>query len=103
MNFELLNNDNLIFYAMRMYENPQCKNIQEFYEDMDRIKYIKRLLIKYKNGGELRERLLLNHIIVFYNIFNIEAATRILFTEIKPELHPFLKTFIVFLNNLPKI
>lgn len=102
MNFELLNSDNLIFYAMRMYENPQCKNIQEFYEDMDRIKYIKRLLIKYKNGGELRERLLLNHIIVFYNIFNIEAATRILFTEIKPELHPFLKTFIVFLNNLPK-
>ena len=87
---------------MKMYNNPQCKNISEFQEDMNRIKYLKRLLRKYKASGELRERLILNHIIIFYNVFDIVPATRLLFSRIERDLHPYLKTFIVFLNNLPQ-
>ena len=101
MEFVTLNDDNYIIYAMKHYDNPQCTNIEEFHEDMNRIKYLKRLLRKYKSTGMLRERLILNHIIILYNIFGIEPATRLLFSRIEEELHPYLKTFIVFLNNLP--
>jgi|LauGreDrversion4_2_1035121.scaffolds.fasta_scaffold275433_2 hypothetical protein len=101
MEFVKLNDDNYIIYAMKHYDNPQCTNIEEFHEDMNRIKYLKRLLRKYKSTGMLRERLILNHIIILYNIFGIEPATRLLFSRIEEELHPYLKTFIVFLNNLP--
>jgi hypothetical protein len=102
MNFDILNDDNYMMFAMKMYNNPQCKNISEFQEDMNRIKYLKRLLRKYKASGELRERLILNHIIIFYNVFDITPATRLLFSRIERDLHPYLKTFIVFLNNLPQ-
>jgi len=102
MNFDILNDDNYMMFAMKMYNNPQCKNISEFQEDMNRIKYLKRLLRKYKASGELRERLILNHIIIFYNVFDIIPATRLLFSRIERDLHPYLKTFIVFLNNLPQ-
>lgn len=101
MKFDILNDDNYMMFAMKMYNNPQCKNISEFHEDMNRIKYIKRLLRKYKTTGQLRERLILNHIIIFYNIFDPITATRLLFSRIEKDLHPFLKTFIVFLNILP--
>ena len=102
MNFDILNDDNYMMFAMKMYDNPQCKNISEFHEDMNRIKYLKRLLRKYKTNGQLRERLILNHIIIFYNIFEPSAATRLLFSRIEKDLHPYLKTFIVFLNTLPE-
>lgn len=87
---------------MKNYGNPECSSIEEFHEDLNRIKYLKRLFRKYKTTGVLRERLILNHIIIFYNIFGIEAATRLLFTRIEEDLHPYLKTFIVYLNNLPE-
>ena len=99
MNIDILNDDNYILYAMKLYNNPQCKNISEFHEDMNRVKYLKRLLRKYKSSGVLRERLILNHIIIFYNIFEPIPASRILFSRIEKDLHPYLKTFIVFLNN----
>ena len=102
MNFDILNDDNYMMFAMRVYNNPQCKNISEFQEDMNRIKYLKRLFRKYKSSGQLRERLILNHIIIFYNVFDIIPATRLLFSRIEKDLHPYLKTFIVFLNNLPQ-
>ena len=102
MNIDILNDDNYILYAMKLYNNPQCKNISEFHEDMNRVKYLKRLLRKYKSSGVLRERLILNHIIIFYNIFEPIPASRILFSRIEKDLHPYLKTFIVFLNNLPE-
>jgi hypothetical protein len=86
---------------MKHYDNPQCTSIEEFHEDMNRIKYLKRLLRKYKSTGILRERLILNHIIIFYNIFGVEAGTRLLFNRIEEDLHPYLKTFIVFINSLP--
>lgn len=101
MKFDTLDDDNYMMFAMKMYNNPQCKNISEFHEDMNRIKYIKRLLRKYKTSGQLRERLILNHIIIFYNIFDSITATRLLFSRIERDLHPFLKTFIVFLNIMP--
>ena len=102
MNFDILNDDNYMMFAMRVYNNPQCKNISEFQEDMNRIKYLKRLFRKYKSSGQLRERLILNHIIIFYNVFDIIPATRLLFSRIEKDLHPYLKTFIVFLKNLPQ-
>jgi hypothetical protein len=102
MKFDIIDDDNYMMFAMKMYNNPQCKNLSEFHEDMNRIKYLKRLFRKYKSSGQLRERLILNHIIIFYNIFDINSATRLLFSRIDRDLHPYLKTFIVFLNNLPQ-
>ena len=102
MDFIKINDVNYMMYAMSHYRNPECSSVEEFHEDMNRIRYLKRLLRKYKTTGILRERLILNHIIIFYNIFGIEPATRLLFTRIEEDLHPYLKTFIVFLNSLPK-
>jgi hypothetical protein len=102
MNFSELNDDNYVLFAMKNYENPQCSGIEEFHEDLNRIKYLKRLLRKYKTHGVLREQLILNHLIIFYNVFGIEPATRLLFNRIETDLHSFLKTFIVYLNNLPE-
>ena len=102
MDFIRLNDTNYVMFAMKHYNNPDCRSVDEFHEDLNRIKYLKRLLRKYKSTGVLRERLILNHIIIFYNIFGIEPATRLLFSRIEEDLHPYLKTFIVFLNSLPK-
>jgi len=102
MNFLKLNDENFEYFCMKSYTNPQCKSVDEFREDMDRIKYLKRLFRKYKTSKVLRERLILNHLIILYNVFGIEGATRILFYKIEPELWPFLKTFIIFLKSLPE-
>lgn len=102
MNFLTLNDENFDYFCMKHYTNPQCKNIDEFREDMDRIKYLKRLFRKYRTSKVLRERLILNHLIILYNVFDIEPATRILFFKLEPELYPFLKTFIVFIKCLPE-
>jgi len=99
---EKLDDNTYIMFAMKHYDNPQCMGMDEFQEDLNRIKYIKRLFRKYKKNGVLRERLLLNHIIIFYNVFGIEAGTRILFYKIEEEMHSLLKTFLVFLNYLPE-
>jgi len=71
MDVHKINDDNFLMYAMKHYDNPQCKNIEEFHEDMNRIKYLKRLFRKYKTSGVLRERLILNHLIIFTNVFGI--------------------------------
>ena len=89
-----------------MYTNIHCRGKEEFNDDLLLIKYIKRLFRKYNENGEidqLRLRLALNHIIIFYNVFEMESATRILFFKIEPELHSILKTFLVFLNYMPAI
>ena len=101
MNFEITD-ANLLNYAMKHYDNPECKSVDEFQEDLTRTKYIKRLFRKYKTSGDLKERLLLNHIIIFYNVFGIEAATNILFFKIEKEFWPLLKTFLVFLDLFPE-
>jgi len=101
MKFEDLNEKNFLLYAMQHYNNPQCVEVEEFNDDLKRIKYIKRLFNQYSIEGVLKERLLLNHVIVFYNVFSVEAATRILFYKLEEEFWPMLKTFLFYLNFLP--
>ena len=101
MKFEDLNEKNFLLYAMQHYNNPQCVEVEEFNDDLKRIKYIKRLFNQYAIEGVLKERLLLNHVIVFYNVFSVEAATRILFYKLEEEFWPMLKTFLFYLNFLP--
>ena len=98
---EILTEANFVIYAMKHYDNPQCKGILEFEEDINRIKYLKRLFIRYKQNDELKERLIINHIIILYNVFGPEAATKMLFFKIDKEFWSILKTFLVFLNFMP--
>jgi hypothetical protein len=102
MNFSNLTNDNIVLYAVKFYDNPECRGVHEFNEDLDRIKYIKRLFKRYLTKGVLKERLIINHIHVLYNVFGVEAATRILFFRLESDLWPVLKTFLVFLNFMPE-
>lgn len=102
INFERLTDDNFIMFAMQNYDNPQCMSIDDFHEDLLKLKYLKRLFNRYKDTGELRERLIINHLLVLYNVFGIEAATRMLFFKLDPSLWTFLKTFLVFLNFMPE-
>ena len=99
---ESLNQDNFLMYAMKCYENPACKGMEEFFEDLERIKYIKRLLNKFEKKDSLKERLILNHIIILNNVFGAEAAARILFFKLEPEYHSCLKSFLNYLRLLPK-
>ena len=103
MVFDDLNEKNFLLYAMKEYDNPQCVQVEEFYDDLKKVKYIKRLFNQYSNEGVLKERLLLNHIIVFYNVFPVRSATRILFLKIEEEFWPILKTFLVYLSYMPEI
>lgn len=102
MNFDCLNSDNYIMYAMKNYKNPSCSGIEEFYEDMNRIKYLKKLFQIYHNNGNLKERLILNHIIILQNLLGVEPTARLLFYRIPEASHETLKTFLVFVNGLPK-
>lgn len=100
MKFKKIDDDNFLLYAIKHYDNPSCKGLTEFYDDLSRIVYLKRLFKKYKTNGDLKERLILNHIITFYNVFGIECATRILFTKIDVEFHSILKTFLIYLEYI---
>ena len=102
MNFQNLTSDNIDLYCVKHYDNPQCLSIDDYNNDMRRFKYIKRLLNQYRNNNILKIRLLLNHIIMVYNLFDQEAATRILFFKTPPEDWDILKTLLVFLNRLPR-
>ena len=102
MKFDDLNEKNFLLYAMKEYNNPQCTEVEEFNDDLKKIKYIKRLLNQYMSEGVLKERLLLNHIIVFYNVFPPAAATRILFFKIEEKFWPILKPFLFYLKLMPE-
>ena len=101
MKFDDLNDDNFLMFAMREYNNMQCTDIEEFYDDLKKIKYIKRLFNSYRNNGQLKERLILNHLIIFYNVFNLQAGTRILFYKIEKDFWSILKTFLIYLDRMP--
>ena len=101
MKFDDLNEGNFLMFSMKEYNNIQCIDIEEFYDDLKKIKYIKRLFNIYLNDGLLKERLILNHLIVFYNVFSIQAGTRILFYKIEEQFWPMLKTFLIFLDRMP--
>jgi len=101
MKFDDLTEDNFLMFAMREYNNMQCTDIEEFHDDLKKIKYIKRLFNIYKNDGQLKERLILNHLITWYNVFPIQSGTRILFYKIEEHFWPMLKTFLIFLERMP--
>lgn len=99
--FEDLNDDNFIMYAMKAYNSPHCI-LSEFESDLKRTKYLKRLFRRYKITKVLKERLILNHLILLYNVFSAEPATRILFFKIDEADYDVLKTFLIYLNYMPE-
>ena len=102
-NFMLLNESNVFNYQMKSYDNPQCHNMEEFLSDMKRIKYVKRLFHKYHTNDILKDRLIINHLVVLYNVLGNEACSRILFLKIDPDQYYILASFLKFLNKLPYI
>ena len=98
--FETITPANWIMFAMKHYDNPQADGEEEFYEDIKRFKYLKRLLKKYYDTGVLKERLILNHIIISSNVFGIESASILLLYKIDKDYWPTLKSFMKKLNML---
>ncbi len=100
MVFDDLNNDNVTIYAVKAYDKPNCI-MSEFKDDMKRFNYLKRLFKRYRKFDELRERLVLNHLVVLCNVFGPEAATRLLFYKMSKDDYSALKTYLVFLSVMP--
>ena len=100
--YEKLTKDNIMMYAIQHYHNPSCEGMSEFNDDMKRFKYVKRLFRKYEETSILKERLLLNHIIVLNNLFGAEASSTLLFFKTEKEHWPTLKGFLEFLNIMPE-
>ena len=101
MSFENLTNDNIMIFAMKAYDKPNCI-MSEFKEDMKRFNYLKRLFKRYRKLNELREQLVLNHLVVLYNVFGPEAATRLLFFQMSKDDYSALKTYLLFLSCMPE-
>jgi hypothetical protein len=95
-----LDDSNFILYAAANYDNPQCYDTDEFYDDLKRFKYLKRLLNRYRETGELKERLILNHLTVIYNVFGSTPATRLLFFKLDGN-YDLLKPFLVLMGLMP--
>lgn len=102
MSFDDLNSENFMLYAAKCYDKPNVI-MSEFKEDMKRFNYLKRLFHKYRKSGEMREQLILNHLIVLYNVFGPEHVTRMLFYKMSKEDYSALKTYLLFLNIMPNV
>ena len=98
--YENITTENVMMFAIKHYDNPQCEGEKEFHDDMKRFKYIKRLLRKHKESGILKERLLLNHIIVLNNLFGPEACVTLILFKIQREYWETLKSFLLYLNMI---
>jgi hypothetical protein len=98
--FENLTEENFLLFAMKYYINPHCTDLVEFHDDLKRIRYIKRLFKKYKETGELKERLILNHLVILYNMFESRSMTRMLFLKLG-RYGDYLKPFLITLNYWP--
>jgi hypothetical protein len=98
--FDEVNEDNFILFAARHYYNPTCIDVEEFYEDINRFKYVKRLLNRYLETGKLSERLILNHLIVIFNSFDIQPALCMLEFKLDREHWPIIKPFLIFLRHI---
>jgi len=101
MSNDRLTNDNFLIFCAKHYDNPQCDDTQEFLEDIKRIKYIKKLITRYIETGDLKERLILNHIIVLHNVFKPDILCRILFLKMYDQMK-YVKPFLILLNVLPE-
>jgi hypothetical protein len=102
MIFDDLTSENVLLYAMKAYDKPNMV-MSEFKEDMKRFNYLKRLLRRYGKIGEMREQLVINHLIVLYNVFGPEGATRLLFYKTSKEDYSALKTYLLFLSCMPDV
>ena len=96
-----LNESNFLLYAMHHYDNTQCYSLAEFEDDLKKFLYLKKLISRYKNNGDLKERLILNHIIVLYNLFG-DATTKMLFYKVDENCWDVLTTFLVYLDRMPE-
>jgi len=101
MSFDDLNNDNIMMYAMKAYDKPDCI-MSEFKDDMKRFNYLKRLFRRYRKVDELREQLVLNHLVVLYNVFGPEVTSRMLFFKMSKDDYSALKTYLLFLSIMPE-
>lgn len=101
MLFDNLTPENIIMYAIKAYDKPNCI-MSEFYDDMRRFNYLKRLFQRYRKHNELREQLVLNHLMVIYNVFGPEVATKLLFFKMSKDDYSALKTYLLFLNYMPE-
>ncbi len=102
VDFSKLTPENINMFAMKHYDNPSCVDEKEFLDDMKRFKYLKRLFRKYDTSGELKARLIVNHIIVLSNVFGVDATTTLLFFKIEQNHWSLLKTFLVYLHFMPE-
>lgn len=101
MRFDELNEGNYLLFAIKFYNNPQAVTRDDFESDLKRIRYIKRLLKRYKNTGELKVHLILNHLIILFNVFD-DATIPLLFYHLEEDLWSSIKSFLVFLNRVPE-
>jgi hypothetical protein len=101
MRFDELNEGNYLLFAIKFYNNPQAVTRDDFESDLKRIRYIKRLLKRYRNTGELKVHLILNHLIILFNVFD-DATVPLLFYHLEQDLWPSIKSFLVFLNRIPE-
>lgn len=101
MNYDYVDDGNFMLYAAKAYENPNCTDILEFNDDINRIKYIKRLFNKHLEKNDLKERLIVNHLVVLYNVFEIQSCTTMLVFKLRDYL-PQLKPFLVMMNYWPE-
>jgi hypothetical protein len=101
MRFDELNEDNYMLFAIKFYDNPQAVTKDDFEDDLKRIRYIKRLLKRYKKDGDLKIHLILNHLTILFNVFD-DAAVPLLFYNLERDLWPTIKSFLLFLNRLPE-
>ena len=101
MRFDELNENNYMLFAIKFYDNPHALTKEDFEDDLKRIKYVKRLLKRYKNTGVLKTHLILNHLTVLFNVFN-DAAVPLLFYNLEEDLWPSIKSFLLFLERVPE-
>ena len=102
VDFSELTPENINMFAMKHYDNPSCVDGAEFLDDMKRFRYLKRLFRKYETSGELKLRLIINHIIILSNVFGVDATTTLLFFKTEVEHWSLLKTFLVYLHFMPE-
>lgn len=100
--FTILTDSQFLLYAAKAYKNEQCQNIEEFCEDLRRFKYLRKLITRYLTKGELKERLILNHLIILYNVFEVEALVRMLFLKLEDQMEQ-LRPFLEYIGIMPPI
>ena len=99
----ILTKENFLLYAAHHYENATCFNTEEFSSDLNNFRYLKKLFSRYHTSKDLKERLILNHLIIIINLFGVEPGVKMLFLKMEPKNWSQLKTFLIFLNMMPEV